>query len=120
MNNRSFRIWKTKSLFNLKSQQPDIDKIYFYAKNPYEAKYQLLINKQESAKLKHLNDFKAFIEHSNDMDDIYKNIYKTMHFYCFYYIILFGCTKSSTHYFIIKIPNKQELQQIAFNNLSDI
>ena len=31
---------KTNSLFNLISQQPDIDKIYLYAKDPYEAKYQ--------------------------------------------------------------------------------
>ena len=35
---------KTNSLFNLISQQPDINKIYLYAKNPYEAKYQFLIN----------------------------------------------------------------------------
>ena len=27
---------------------------------------------------------------------------------------------NSTHYFIMKIPNKQTLQQIAFNHLSDI
>ena len=39
-----------------------------------EAKYQLLITKRESTKLKYLNDSKAFIEFSNDMDDIYKNI----------------------------------------------
>ena len=31
---------KTNSLFNTKNQQPDIDKIYLYAKDPYEAKYQ--------------------------------------------------------------------------------
>ena len=65
---------KTNSLFNLINQQPDIDKIYLYAKDPYEAKYQLLINKRESTGLKYLNDSKAFIEYSNDMDDIYKNI----------------------------------------------
>ena len=65
---------KKKSLFNLISQQPDFDKIYLYAKDPYKAKYQFLINKQESTGLKHFNDFKAFIEYSNDMDDIYKNI----------------------------------------------
>ena len=47
-----------------------------YDKYPYEAKYQLLINKQESAGLKFLNDFKAFIEDPNDMNDIYKNIEK--------------------------------------------
>ena len=41
---------KTNSLFNLIIDQPDIDKIYLYAKDPYEAKYQLLINKIESRK----------------------------------------------------------------------
>ena len=65
---------KTTSLFNLISQQPDIDKIYLYAKNPYKTKYQLLINKQESAALNHLNDSVAFIECSKDMNDVYKNI----------------------------------------------
>ena len=52
---------KTNSLFNLISHQPYIDKIYLYAKDPYEAKYKLLINKRESAGLKHLNDSKACI-----------------------------------------------------------
>ena len=42
-----------KSLFNLISQQPNIDKIYLYAKDLYGAKYQFLINKQESTGLKH-------------------------------------------------------------------
>ena len=65
---------KTNSLFNLINQQPDIDKIYLYAKDPYEAKYQFLINKRESTGLKHFNDAKAFIEYSNDMQDVYKNI----------------------------------------------
>ena len=55
------------------NHQPDIDKIYFHAKDPYEAKYQLLINKRESTGLKYLNDSKAFIEYSNDMDGIYQN-----------------------------------------------
>ena len=31
---------------NLISQQTDIDKIYSYAKDPYETKYEFLINKQ--------------------------------------------------------------------------
>ena len=35
---------KKKSLFNLINQQPDIDKMYLYAKNPNKAKYQFLIN----------------------------------------------------------------------------
>ena len=44
---RGFESGKTNSLFNLISHQPDIDKICLYAKGPYEAKYQLLINKRE-------------------------------------------------------------------------
>ena len=65
---------KTNLLFNLISQQPDIYKICVEAKDLYEAKYQFSINKKESAGLKHLNDSKAFIEYSNDTDDIYENI----------------------------------------------
>ena len=38
---------KTNSLFNLINQQPDNDKIYLYAKDPYEAKYHFLVNKRE-------------------------------------------------------------------------
>ena len=45
-----------------------------YAKDPYEAKYQILFNKRESIELKHFKDPKAFIEYSNDMQDVYKNI----------------------------------------------
>ena len=63
---------KTNALLNLISNQPDIDKINLYAKDPDEAKYQLLINKRESTGLNHFNDPKAFIEHSNDMQDLYK------------------------------------------------
>ena len=62
------------ALLYLTAYELDIDKIYLYAKDPYEAKYQFLINKRESTGSKYLNDSKAFIEYSNDMDDIYKNI----------------------------------------------
>ena len=65
---------KTNTLLNLINNQPDIDKIYLYAKDLYEPKYQFLINKRESIGLKHFNDPKAFIEYSNDMHDVYKNI----------------------------------------------
>ena len=34
----------------------------------------MLINKRDSTGLKYFNDSKAFIEYSNDMNDIYKNI----------------------------------------------
>ena len=49
-------------------------KIYLCAKDPYAEKYQLLINKRENIGLKYFNDSKSFIEYSNDMDNIYKNI----------------------------------------------
>ena len=60
---------KTNALLNLKNHEPDIYEIYLYAKDPYEAKYQLLRKRRESTGLKYLNDSKAFIEYSNDMDD---------------------------------------------------
>ena len=65
---------KTNALLNLINNQPDIDEIYLYAQDPYEAKYQFLINKKESTWLKHFNDPKAFIEYSNNIEDVYKNI----------------------------------------------
>ena len=65
---------KTNTSLNSINNQPDIDKIYLYAKDPYEAKYQYLINKREKVGLKHYNDPKVFIEYSNDVQDVYKNI----------------------------------------------
>ena len=53
---------KTNGLLDLISHQPYIDKNILYAKDPYEVKYQLLINKSESLGLKYYNDFKALIE----------------------------------------------------------
>ena len=68
------RSGKTNAFLNLINHEPDIDTIYLYAKDPYEAKYQWLINKRESTGLKYLRDSKTFIEYSNDMHDINKNI----------------------------------------------
>ena len=65
---------KANALLNLINNQPDIDKIYLYAKDPYEAKYKYLINKREKVGLDHFKDPRAFIEYSNDMQDVYKNI----------------------------------------------
>ena len=65
---------KTNALLNLINDQPDIDKIYLYAKDLYEEKYQYLINKCEKVGLKHYNDPKAFIKYSNEKQDVYKNI----------------------------------------------
>ena len=154
---------KTNALLNLINNQPDIDKIYMYAKDPYEGKYQLLINKTESTGLKHFNDPKAFIEYSNYMQDVYKNIDEyNLDKECKILIVsddmianvinnkklnsivtklfirgrklnisLAFITQSyfkvpkdvrlnTTHFFITKIPNKKELQQIALNHSSDI
>ena len=142
---------------NLINNQPDIDKIYLYAKDPY------LINEREKVGLNHFNDPKAFMEYSNDMQDVYKNIadYNPMKRrkilivfddmiadminnnklnpivtelfirgrklnICIVFIMqsYFKVRKdvrlNSTHFFIMKIPNKRELQQIALNHLSDI
>ena len=65
---------KTNALLNLVHNQQDIDKIYLYAKDPYEDKYQYLINERESVGLKHFNDPKVFIEYSNKMHHAYKKI----------------------------------------------
>ena len=67
---RGSRFGKTNPLINLISYQADLGKIYLYINDPDKAKYQLLINKCECAGLKHLNDSKAFIQYSNNMDDI--------------------------------------------------
>ena len=154
---------KTNALLNLINNHPDIDKIYLYAKDPYEAKYQYLINKREKVGLDHFDDPKAFIEYSNDMQDVHKNIddynprKKRKVLIVFDDMIadminnkkldsvvtelfirgrklnisIFFITQSyfkvpkdvklnSTHFFIMKIPNKRGLQQFAFNHSSDI
>ena len=127
--------------------------IYLYAEDPYEAKYQFLINKRESIGLKHINDPIAFIEYSNDIQDVYKNIeeyntdYERKVLIAFddmiadminnkelnsiiielfirgrnlnislvfiresYFKFLKDIRLNSTHLFIMKIPNKRELQ----------
>ena len=134
-----------------------------YAKDPYEAKYQFLINKRESTGLNHFNDPKAFVEHSNDNQDVYKNIdeydadkqrkilivfddmiadlinNKKLNSVVIKLFIrsrklnisLVFITQSyskvpkdirlnSTHFCIMKILNKRELQQISLNHSSDI
>ena len=65
---------KTIVLLNFINNLSDIDKIYFYAKDPYEEKYQFLINKRESPGLKYFNDPKIFIEYSNDTQVVYESI----------------------------------------------
>ena len=154
---------KTNALLNLINNQPDIDKIYLYAKDPYEGKYQYLIKKREKVGLNHFNDPKAFMEYLNDIQDVYKNIEaynpgkKRKILIVFddmisdminnkklnpvvtelfirgrkldtsivfitqsYFKVPKDTRLNSTHFFIMKIPNKKELQQIALNRYSDI
>ena len=59
---------------NLIKNQADIDKIFLYAKDSYEAEYWYLIYKCEKSGLDHCNDPKVFIEYSYDMQDLYRNI----------------------------------------------
>ena len=154
---------KTNTLLNLINEQKDIDKIYLYAKDLSEPKYEYLIKNRENAGIKHLNDSKAFIECSNTMNDVYENIdnynpnrkrkilivfddmiadimtnkkfqaiIKELFIRCRkLYIALVFITQSyfsvpkdvrlnSTHYLIMKINNKRELQNIAINHSADI
>ena len=154
---------KTKALLNLINNQPDTDKIYLYAKDLYETKYQYLINKREKVGLDHFDNPQAFMEYSNDMQDVYKNtedynpikkrkvliIFDDMNadiinnkklnpvvtelfirgrklniYIVFitqsYFKVLKDVRLNSTHFFIVKIPNKRELQQIALNHSCDI
>ena len=153
------RSGKTNASLNLINNQLDIDKIYLYGKDPYEAKYQYLINKREKVELGHFDDPKAFMEYSNDVQGVYKNIDDYNPIKKRKILIVFDdmiadminnnklnpivtelfirgrklniCTAfitqsyfkgpkdvrlNSTHFFIMKIPNKRELQQIALNH----
>ena len=66
---------KTNVLFNiLKNQWPDLVKIYLYVKDPFESKYQLLINRGEKVGVKKWNNPKAFIDYSQTIDDVYENL----------------------------------------------
>ena len=161
INNRRFRSGKTNALLNLIENQTDIDKIFLYAKDPYEAKYQYLINKREGVSINRFKDPKAFIEYSNDMHDVYKNIndynvdkdrkilivfddmiadiikkLNSLFTELFirgrklnislvfitqsYFKVPKYVRPNTTHFFISKIPNKRELQQIVLNHSSDI
>ena len=153
---------KTNLLLNLIENQPDIDKIYLYAKDPYEAKYQYLIKIREKVSIDHHNDPRTYIEYSNDIHDAYKTIDEynpnkdNKNLIVFdmiadiinntnlnsivtelsirgrklnislvfitqsYFKVPKDVRLNTSHFFIAKIPNKRELQQIAINHSSDI
>ena len=123
---------KTNALLNLINSQPDIDKIYLHAKYPSEVKYQYLINKRERVELDHFNGPKAFMEYSNNMqkkiNPVVSELLTTGRKLNISFIFItpsyFRVPKdvrlNSTHFFIMKIPNRRELQQITLNHSSDI
>ena len=159
------RSGKTNALLNLiqKDNNNFIDKIYLYAKDLEEPKYQLLVKECENAGIKNLNDPNAFIEYSNTMDDVHNNIddynakrkrkilivfddmvadimtnkkfqasIKELFIRCrklntslvfisqSYFSVPKEVRLNSTHYLIMKIHDRRELQQIAINHSADI
>ena len=65
---------KTNTLLHLINDLHPIDKTYLYAKDTHEPKYEYLINKREQLGIKNLNDPHAFIEYSDDMNDVLDDI----------------------------------------------
>ena len=47
---------------------------YLYVKDPFESKYQLLINEREKVGIENLKNPKEFIDYSQKIDDVYKNM----------------------------------------------
>ena len=64
---------KTNALLNLIKEQEDIDKIYLYAKDLSEPKYEFLFKKREDVGIKHCNDSDRFTEYSNTIDYVYED-----------------------------------------------
>ena len=65
---------KTNVLLHLINNLHPIDKIYLSAKDIHESKCEYLMNKREQAGIKNLDDPKAFIEYSDDMDGVLDDI----------------------------------------------
>ena len=61
---------KTNALLHLINNQLDIGIRYLNAKDKCEAKYQYSISKREKVGVKYYDNPKAFIEYSNDMQDL--------------------------------------------------
>ena len=154
---------KTNTLLNLIKEQDDIAKIYLYAKDLSEPKYEFLVKKGEDVGTKYLNNPNAFIECLNTMEDVYENIddynpsrkrkflivfdgiiadimsnqkfraiTKELFVRCrelnislafitqSYFSVPKHIRLNSTHYLIMKLNNKKELQNIVINHSADI
>ena len=137
------------NLIQKQNNNNPIDKIYLYAKDLSEPKYQFLIEKRVNAGIKNYNDPSAFIEYSNIMNDVFSNIDEynpkrkrkilivfddmiadimtNKKFQAIITELFIRCRKlnencrlSSTHYLIIKIHNRRELEQITIDHSADI
>ena len=116
---------KTNTLLHLINDLHPIDKIYLYPKDIHEPKYEYLINKREQVGIKNLNDPNAFIEYSDDMNDVLDDINnynknrdkKVLIVFDFmiadYFRALKDARLNCTHYILMKIGNKKELKRIA-------
>ena len=65
---------KTNTLLHLINNLYPIDKIYLYAKDIGEKKVQIFNKQKRTSRIKNVNDSKAFIEYSDDMDDVLDDI----------------------------------------------
>ena len=109
---------KTNLLLNLIENQPDIDKIYLYAKDPYEAKYQFLINKREGVSINHFEDHMTENKKLNSIvTELFIRGRKLNISLVFitqsYFKVQKYVTLNTTRFFITKILIKRELQQIC-------
>ena len=71
--NWTFWIRKNKCIIEFDTRKRQYYKIYLYAEDLSEPKYEFLIKKREDARMKHLNDPTSFIACSNTMQDIYED-----------------------------------------------
>ena len=154
---------KTNTLINLINEQNNIDKIYLYARDLSQPKYEYLVKKRDNVGIKHVNNPNTFIECSNTMDDVYGNIddynpirkrkkiivlddmiadimtnrrfqaiIKELFIRCrklnislvfitqSYFSVLEDVRLNSTHYLIMNINKRKELQNIAIDHSADI
>ena len=96
-----------------------------YAKDPYEAKYQFLINKREGVSINHFEDHMTENKKLNSIvTELFIRGRKLNVSLVFitqsYFKVPKDVRLNTSHFFIAKIPNKRELQQIAINHSSDI
>ena len=126
IDNRRLRIWKNKCIIlNVIENEPDIDEIYLYAKDPYEAKYQFLINKREGVSINHFEDHMIENKKLNSIvTELFIRGRKLNISLVFitqsYFKVQKDVRLNTTRFFITKILIKRELQQIAINHSSDI